>query len=550
MQISALTAFLNPARLRPRRLWPSHISYFHLLLWVMALGTGALLLLPPVYLLIRALDAEEPIWQILLRPRIAVLLFQTIWLAVAVTASTLLIAVPLAWLTVRSDVPLRRMWGILAPLPLVIPSYVGAYLVASALGPRGLVQQLLEAPFGIQRLPSIYGFPGALFILATLSYPYVFLAVRGALLRLDPAQEEAARSLGDNAWQTFRRVTWPLLRPACGVGGLLVALYTLRDFSAVALMRYDTFTRAIYIQYNSYDRPQAALLALILIVVALPFVVFEMRLQRTPYLQNALAVTRSPTIVGLGIWRWPAFAFCASVILVSLIFPAAVLLYWLILGLQAGNQMAALGEATLNSIGASGLAALFTTIAALPVAWLVVRRRSGLTIALERLTYAAFALPGIVIALSLVFLGVNHARWLYQTLTMLIIAYGILFIPQAVGTIRSALMQIHPNLEEAAGSLGRAPGAVFVTITLPLLRSGLLAGAGMIFLTAMKELPTTWLLAPIGFKTLATTIWASLSEAFFAAAALPALLIILLSSIPMAFLVLHEQKNEHDHRPM
>jgi iron(III) transport system permease protein len=257
-----------------------------------------------------------------------------------------------------------------------------------------------------------------------------------------------------------------------------------------------------------------------------------------------------PTIIPLGIWRWPAFAFCAVVILVSLLFPAAVLLYWLILGLQSGVEMATLMDATLNSIGASGLAALFTTIAALPVAWLVVRQRSRLTIFLERLTYSAFALPGLVIALSLVFLGINHARWLYQTLAMLIIAYAILFIPQAVGTIRTSLMQIHPSLEEAASSLGRRPGAVFLTITLPLLRSGLLSGAGMVFLTAMKELPTTLLLAPLGFKTLATTIWSSISEAFFAAAALPALLIILLSSIPMAFLILHEQKNEDDYRSM
>jgi iron(III) transport system permease protein len=458
--------------------------------------------------------------------------------------------VPLAWLTVRSDVPLRRVWGMLAPIPLVIPSYVGAYLVASALGPRGLLQQLLEAPFGVQRLPSIYGFPGALFTLSILSYPYLYLAVRGALLRLDSAQEEAARSLGDNAWQTFWRITWPLLRPACGVGGLLVALYTLRDFSAVALMRYDTFTRAIYVQYNSYDRSQAALLALILVSIALIFVLFEMRLQRNHYAQDSLALRRPPTTIRLGIWRWPAFVFCSSVILISLLFPAAVLLYWLSLSLRPNDAVMMLHNAALNSVWASALAALFTTIAALPVAWLVVRCRGRFTLFLERLTYSAFALPGIVIALSLVFLGINHALWLYQTLAMLIIGYGILFIPQSVGTIRTSLLQIHPALEEAASSLGRRPGAIFLTITLPLLRPGILAGAGMIFLTAMKELPATLLLAPLGFKTLATTIWTAVSEALFAEAAVPALLIILLSCIPMAFLILHEQKNEHDYRSM
>jgi iron(III) transport system permease protein len=528
----------------------ANVSFFHLVMWLMAIGVGAALLLPPLYLTIRALGAEEPIWQTLLRPRILTLLLQTIWLATAVTFVATVIAVPLAWLTVRSDVPLRTVWAILAPMPLVIPSYVGAYLYASALGPRGLVQQLLEPLWGIERLPSIFGFPGALLTLATLSYPYIYLAVRSALSRLDPAQEEAARSLGDNNWQTFWRVTWPMLRPAIGAGGLLVALYTLRDFSAVALMRYDTFTRAIYVQYNSFDRSQAALLALILIAITLIFVVIEARVQRPHYFQDSQRLTRPQSVVALGIWRWPAFAFCAAVLAISILFPALILLYWLVLGIQTNATLPVLGEAARNSIWASGLAALFTTLAAIPVAWLVVRRPGYVTKALERLTYSAFALPGLVIALALVFLGINHARWLYQTLAMLVFAYGILFIPQAVGTVRGTLLQIHPNLEEVASSLGRRPGAVFCTITLPLLRPGLLAGAAMVFLTAMKELPTTLLLAPIGFRTLATTIWSALSEAFFAAAALPALLIILLSSLPMAFMILHEQRNEQDYRSL
>lgn len=516
----------------------------------MAIGVGAALLLPPLYLTIRAFGGTEPIWQFLLRPRILRLLGQTVWLATAVTLTSMLIAVPLAWLTVRSDVPLRRVWGILAPMPLVIPSYVGAYLVASALGPRGLLQQMLEPLFGVERLPSIFGFPGALLTLATLSYPYVFLSARSALLRLDPAQEETARSLGDNSWQTFWRVTWPLLRPACGAGGLLVALYTLRDFSAVALMRYDTFTRAIYVQYNSFDRSQAALLALVLIAITLVFVLVEARIQRPHYFQDSQRLTRPQTVVPLGIWRWPAFAFCAAIILIGIVFPSSVLLYWLFQGIATNATIPGLGLAALNSMWASGLAALFTTMAAIPVAWLVVRQPGRITMLLERLTYSAFALPGLVIALALVFLGINHARWLYQTLAMLIFAYGILFIPQAVGTIRSSLLQIHPNLEEAASSLGRRPGGVFMTITLPLLRPGLASGAAMVFLTAMKELPTTLLLAPLGFKTLATTIWSAISEAFFAAAAAPALLIILLSSIPMAFLILHEQRNEQDYRSL
>jgi iron(III) transport system permease protein len=530
------------------RRWPSSPT---LLLWGFAALVAAILLLPTVYLLVRALGAGAEAWQLLLRWRTAQTLVRTLWLAGAVTFCSALIAVPLAWLTVRTDLPGRRVWATLAPLPLVIPSYVGAYVIASAFGPRGLLQGWLEIWFGVERLPSLYGFWGALFTLTILSYPYLLLSVRAALLRLDPALEEASRSLGESPWRTFWRVTLPLLRPALGAGGLLVALYTLRDFGAVALMRYDTFTRVIFVQYGSFDRSQAALLALVLVAMTLIFVTLEARIaQRARYVQGATGALRPPTVIALGRWRWPSVLFCGAVVGFSLVLPAGLLVYWLIRGLQAGETVAALGQAMWNSILASGLAAVTIVVAALPVSWLTVRRPGRWTHGLERLTYAAYALPSIVVALALVFFGANQAPWLYQTLPMLILAYGILFLPQAVGTVRSSLLQIPPSLEEAGRSLGRGAVRVFATITLPLLRPGLLAGAAMVFLTAMKELPATLLLAPIGFKTLAVAVWSAVSEAFFAAAAAPALLIVLMSSVPMTLLMLREQRHERNDRPL
>lgn len=542
-------AQLKKGALNRRQLLP--VSGMMLLLWSAGIVMMLLLLLPLFYLLLRALGADASAWQNLLRVRTLMTLARTVGLASAVTGLAALFAVPLAWLTVRTDLPGARLWATLAPLPLVIPSYVGAYLIASALGPRGILQGWLEWSFGIERLPSLYGFPGALFTLTILSYPYLFLSVRATLLRLDPALEEASRSLGHNPWRTFVRVTFPLLRPALGSGGLLVALYTLRDFGAVALMRYDTFTRVIYVQYQSFDRSQAAFPALVLIGVTLLFVIFEGRLQRQArYVQGEMGATRPPTKVVLGRWRWPALIFCGAVIFSSLILPALMLLYWLIRGLSAGEVAPVLGSAAWNAILASALAALVTVSMAIPVGLLVVRRPGKLTYVLERLTYSAYALPGIVIALALVFLGANHVPWLYQTLPMLIVAYLILFIPQAVGTVRASLLQIHPSLEEVARSLGRGPWRVFATITLPMLRPGLLAGGAMVFLTAMKELPATLLLAPIGFKTLATMVWSSVSEAYFAAAAAPALLIVFMSSIPMTIFILREQSYESNRRKM
>jgi iron(III) transport system permease protein len=527
---------------RRKVLLPRLFRWSSLALWTGAGLVAAALLLPPAYLAIRALDASDAVVQMLSRPRTWETLARTAWLALSVTVASALIGVPLAWLTVRTDLPLRRLWAVLTPLPLVIPSYVGAYLFASALGPRGLAQQWLAAPLGITRLPEIYGFPGALFTLTLLSYPYILLGARAALQRMDPALEEASRSLGHTAWGTFRRVTLPHLRPALGAGGLLVALYALRDFGAVSIMRYDTFTRSIYVQYRSFDRSQAALFALILIGLTLIVVALEARLHGRARYDRGAGAARPPTQVLLSAWRWPALLFCSAVVFLSLMLPVSVLAYWLIRGLRAGETLSALAPATWNSLTASGIGAAATMLAALPIAILVVRRPSRLTRLLDRLTYSAFALPAIAVALALVFFGVNYAPFLYQTFPMLILAYGMLFLPQAVGALRAALLQIHPSLEETARSLGRRPAEVFLTITAPLIRPGVVAGASLVFLTAMKELPSTLILAPIGFKTLATSVWSAVSEAFFAQAAAPALLIVLTSSLPLALFAVRDQR--------
>ena len=228
---------------------------------VVAIG----ILLPLAYLIMRAAGAGDEIWRLLLRPRSAVILFNSVALASTVTLSTIAIAVPLAWLVVRSDLPLRRLWTSLLVVPLAVPSYVGGFVLIGALGPRGMLQRLL-APLGVERLPEIYGFPGAWLALTLFTYPYVFLVVRAALGGMDRTLEEASRSLGQSGWTTFWQITFPQLRPAMAAGGLLVALYTLSDFGAVSLLRFDSFTRVIYVHYQgSFDRHLAAGLALVLV---------------------------------------------------------------------------------------------------------------------------------------------------------------------------------------------------------------------------------------------------------------------------------------------
>lgn len=521
-----------------------------LVLLVPALVVGAALLLPPVYLAVRSLGGGGELWDLLFRARVAAILGRTLLLVVTVSAASALLALPLAWLTARTDLPWRRAWAVVSSLPLVIPSYVAGFIVVVALGPRGMLQGALEGPFGVERLPSIYGFAGAFLVLTLLSYPYVFLTVRAALQRMDPALEESARGLGLGPVATFFRVTVPLLRPSLGAGMLLVGLYTFSDFGAVSLLRFETFTWAIFIQYDSaLDRTLGAGLSMALVVLALAWVGLEFVSRgRSRYYSTSSGTERPPSTVPLGLWQWPAFGFCTLVTAVSLGLPVGILIYWVVRGVSAGEPLDPLWEAARNSVYISALAAVAATAAALPIALLSVKyptANSGwgmISGLLERLGYVSFALPGIAIALALVFFGANYAGIIYQTIWLLLLGYVALFLSPALGALRSTLLQINPRVEEAARSLGRSPVGAFTSVTLPAARPGIIAGASLVFLLTMKELPATLILSPTGFNTLSTSVWSFTAEAFFARAAMPALLLIVLSGVPLAIMMFRERR--------
>jgi iron(III) transport system permease protein len=504
-----------------------------LLLVASALTVAALVLLPPAYLLVRVAGGSGA-WDVLWRSRTLDLVWSTGLLVAGVTAAAVAIGVPLAWLVTRTDLPGRRIWAVLAALPLVIPSYVAALCLLGALGPRGLLRDAL----GVDELPDIRGYWGALLALTLSTYPYVFLLTAAALRDADPSLEEAARSMGLTRRAAFRRVSLPLLRPSVGAGALLVALYTLSDFGVVSLMRYDALTRAIYLQYRSlFDRTPAAVLGLVLIALTAVVLVAEQRSRRgRRYHRASPGPARPAAVVPLGRWRAPALAFCTLTVGVFLALPAAVLGYWLERGIAADRRLEVPWQEALNSLAASGLAAAVAVGAALPVAVLALRHRSRWTVALERVCYAGNALPGIVIALSLVFFAARYAPFVYQTLALLVLAYVVRFFAQGLSGVGSALETVSPRLEEAARGLGRSRLGALVTVTIPLARSGILAGTALVFLSAMKELPATLLLRPIGFETLATEIWKLTQVGAYSRAALPALMLIVVSA-PILFLL-------------
>ena len=505
--------------------------------------------LPLAYLILRALGiGVVDFWEILRRPRTIQVFFNSIGMVLAVTVLSALIAIPLAFLTVRTDLPGRRFWSVTSSLPLAIPTYVGSFALLAFAGPRGSMLQILLEPWGVQRLPSIYGWTGVILATTLFSYPYLLLTVRASLQGMDPAMEEASLSLGYSYSETFWRVTLPQLRPAIAAGALLVSLYSLQDFGTPALMRFNSFTRIIFLQYRaSFDRSMAAALSLVLVALVGCILWLEYRARsKAAYYSSGSASQHQPTLIPLGPWKWLALAFCSLVFLSSLVMPLAVLIFWLGRGMMAGQSpidlVTAMLPSAVNSIYGSGLAALIAVIFALPIAILAVRFPSPLSSLLERLSYIGFGMPGIVVALSLVFFGANYMIGLYQTLPMLLFAYLVLFIPQGVGTLRSSLLQIAPSLEESARSLGRTPWQTLREVTIPLLRPGLISGAMLIFLTAIKELPATLLLSPIGFRTLATEIWQATAEnAAFTQAAVASLMMLVVSTLATLIILSQER---------
>jgi len=510
-----------------------------LLLKTIAVLLVVAMMLPFLHLMLRALGSDASTWEAYLRFRTFSTLISTISLAASVTLFGIALAVPSAWLVCRTDLPGRRIWAILLALPLAIPSYIAGFAFIAALGPRGFLHQALaNLPVTIS-FPGITGFSGALFALTMITYPYIFLTTAAALQRLDPSFEDSARVLGLGSMKSFLFVTLPLLRPAITAGALLSSLYALSDFGAVALMRFETFTQAIYVQYSSsLDRSLIALFGLTLVLVTVLILWLENRSRgKSRYYRLGAGAARRKT-VALGRWKYPSVALLSLLAMVSLGLPVANVLYWTLRGTSSEHlDILDLAQRAFNSVAVSSLAAAAAVGVAIPITTLTTRRKSAFNTFIEAASYSGYALPGIVLALSLVFFAANYASFIYQSLLLLIIAYVLHFIPAAIGSIRTSWLQLNPHLPESAHTLGHGSTSVFTRISMPLLRPGIAAAAALVFLSVMKELPATLLLGPTGFSTLATSIWAFTDEAMFAPAGPPALLLLALASLPMYFLL-------------
>ncbi|CAL8972719.1 MAG: iron ABC transporter permease [Actinobacteria bacterium] len=488
---------------------------------LLATAVAALTVLPLLGVVANALSAGTQLAaDYLFRPRVGELLGNTALLVGATVPATVVVGAIAAWLVERTDLPGAGVWRGLLLAPLAVPAFVSAYAWVTV-------------------APELTGFTGAALVTSMAYFPFVFLPAAALLRALDGGDEEAARSLGLSPAAAVMRTVLPRLRPALSGGALLVTLHLLAEYGVLEMMRFQTFTTAIMQRYAvGFSDASGSLLASVLLGLCLLALVAEVLARgRRRVAQVGAGAPRRPAPARLGAWTAPALAFLTALVSASLLVPIVTVIRWLVAAPSgAGPVGAHLAQVTISTLGLALLGAAAATTAALPGAWLLARHHSARTLLLERATYLASALPGVVVGLALVTLSVRWARPMYQTVGLIVVAYAILFLPRAMVSLRAGLAASRPELAEAARSLGLGGGATFRRVVLPLIGPSVLTGMVLVALAVGTELTATLLLAPTGTDTLALAFWREASELDYAAAAPYAAVMVALSA-PLTILL-------------
>ncbi|WP_350000742.1 iron ABC transporter permease [Pseudarthrobacter sp. WHRI 8279] len=462
--------------------------------------------------------------ELVFRPRVAELLLNTVLLMVCTVPLCLILGVAGAWLVERTTLRGARVWAVLLAAPLAIPAFVNSYAWVSA-------------------IPSLGGL-GSGVLIATLSYfPLVYIPAAAALSRLDPAIEQSAAALGLGAWRTFFRVVLPQLRIAMTGGALLVALHLLAEYGAFAMIRFDTFTTAIMVQYQStFNGAAGNMLASVLVFFCLLLLLAEVRSRGTArYARIGPGAQARALRLPLHVYQVPAQLFLLALTALAFGLPLFFVLRWVASGGTAAWAGDEFLPALLTTLGYGLAGALATTVVAFPMAYLAVRHPGWFSKSLELSNYITSSLPGIVVGLAFVTVSIRVVPGIYQTAGVLVAAYVLLFLPRALVNLRAGLAQAPKELDEAAQALGKPPLVSFIRVTLRLTAPAAAGGAALVFLAIANELTATLLLSPNGTRTLATEFWSKSSEIDYAGAAPYALLMILLSA-PMTYLLFQQSK--------
>lgn len=524
--------------------------------WITGSWATALLLgLPVIALLFSAFSAEGELFRHLADTVLLDYLGNTLGLVVGVVLLSLLFGVPTAWLVAMCQVPGRRalQWALM--LPMAMPSYIVAYVYTDLLDYSGPLQAGLRALFGWNS-PADYWFPairslgGAAWVLALVLFPYVYLLTRASFLEQSVSLIHSSRLLGCTPWQSFRRLSLPLARPAIMVAVSLVAMETLADFATVHFFAINTLTTAVYDTWLGYGSlATAAKLSCLMLLAVVLLIALERRSRsRQQVFQKSMGHEQPLRYPLKGIRRALAGLWCWGLVLAGFGLPFVILLDYGVRYFELSWTPEFVRFAG-NSLLISALTALLAMGIALLLGFF--RRLDGGIKSLLPLRIAAmgYAMPGTVLAIGVLVpltaldFAINDlAEWLGRqgpgllltgTITAIVFGYLVRFVAIAIGSVESSMGKISPSLDMAARSLGQGDGGMLRRVHLPLVRRGLFAGAMLVFIESMKELPAALLLRPFNFDTLATHVYQFVSDEMLERGALGAIVIVLVGLLPL-----------------
>jgi len=521
------------------------------------LSMAVAIALPVLVIAGSLLGGFSPVWQHLLETVLSDYIVNSLLLMLGVGTGTLVLGVGGAWLTAMCEFPGRRWFNWALLLPMAIPAYIIAYTYTGMLDYAGPVQSALRDWFGWSYgdyyFPRIRTLGGAICMLSLVLYPYVYLLTRVAFLEQSTAVLEASRNLGRTAWQTFFSVALPMARPAIVAGVSLALMEALADYGTVDYFGVSTFTTGIFrTWYGLGELQTAAQLAAFLLLFVFVLFVLEQRSRRGMRFHHSAPSPVARRIILRG-WRgWLACGVALSVLAAGFLLPAARLGGWALERAQHTDLDAFL-QLTAASFGLALTAALCCLVCALLLGYgKRLHPGPGERFAV-RLSSMGYAVPGTVIAVGVLIPfawidnrldGFMRAQFDFSTglllsgsLAALVFAYVVRFLAVSLQSVESGLTRIRPGIDESARSLGYAPLGVLRRIHLPMLRGSLATALLLVFVDVLKELPTTLILRPFNFNTLAVRAHELASDERLADAALPALAIVVIGLLPVLLML-------------
>ncbi|MCH9808691.1 MAG: iron ABC transporter permease [Alphaproteobacteria bacterium] len=485
---------------------------------------------------------------------------QTILLMTGAGLLTIITGTAAAWLVTMYRFPGRAIVDRLLVIPLAMPTYIIAYAYVELLDYAGPLQTFLRHAFGFASsrdywFPEIRSIGGAVFVMASVLYPYVYLTARASFVQQSVCALEVARTLGRTPLGVFWAVALPLARPALVAGVSLVLMECLNDIGAVEYLGVQTLTASVYSTWlERSNLGGAAQIAAVMLGFIVILFAAERMARGSAQIHHTTGRYRSIPFQDLSGWKgYLATLACAMPFLIGFLVPVLVLLHlaWSSAGEAAD---AAFYAAAYNSFMLSAVVAVVAIVLALTLGYAKRVAPNGFIRPAVRVAGLGYAVPGTVLALGLLIplagldnavdsmmratFGISTGLILSGSIFALVIAYSIRFLAVGLGTVEAGLERISPNLDAAARALGETALSALMRVHLPLLLPALGSAGLLVFVDAMKELPATLLLRPFNFDTLATHVYSLAALEQFEEAALGALTIVLVGLVPV--LLLHK----------